>query len=455
MMALANWRTALFSAVLIAAIQDPFRKLIPGAPGYLTLSTMVIFLVGVVALASRRPGWLKKIGQFYPRLGRATRILVIALIPAAFLSLTYGAGTWRYTLLGIAAYTSPILAVAMGFHFARNGKDIRKLLAFYCVASAIMLVGTFIQYYDFWPGSAIVGTDALEMSWIRHKDGFIVQLIAGFYRSPDVMGWHSVATSMLALVLAITSRGINRMTWLAAAVYALFPLMLSGRRKMLYMLPIFIVTLTWILWNCRNSGKKHFSVLTLAVALSGLFSAFAWLGEDSSYVRYYLENATTDTTEQLQKHAIESLYTTYYQSGFFGSGLGFASPGSHHLGGDRPRAWQESGPSRVLVELGVPGIAALIGLLITLMQVVWQKIKANVTRPRYMNEYSAGLFAFTVANLGSLVVSGQILADSFVAIFIGLMTGMSLSALRFTVTRPIENSTAMLSTDSPRIQPVS
>jgi len=45
--------------------------------------------------------------------------------------------------------------------------------------------------------------------------------------------------------------------------------------------------------------------------------------------------------------------------------------------------------------------------------------------------YVAGLMAFFLANVGSLTVSGQILADPFIAAFLGILVGVALSAPRF------------------------
>ena len=44
--------------------------------------------------------------------------------------------------------------------------------------------------------------------------------------------------------------------------------------------------------------------------------------------------------------------------------------------------------------------------------------------------YSIGLLAFVLANFASLSISGQILADPFIASFIGIAIGMQLSFRR-------------------------
>jgi hypothetical protein len=44
--------------------------------------------------------------------------------------------------------------------------------------------------------------------------------------------------------------------------------------------------------------------------------------------------------------------------------------------------------------------------------------------------YASGLLAFFIANVGSLTVSGQVLADPFIASFLGFLVGLSLSVVR-------------------------
>ena len=59
-----------------------------------------------------------------------------------------------------------------------------------------------MEYLGIAKGWAALGTVAMGHEWIQTSlYGTIVNMIAGFYRSPDVMGWHATALSMLSIIL--------------------------------------------------------------------------------------------------------------------------------------------------------------------------------------------------------------------------------------------------------------
>jgi len=282
---------------------------------------------------------------------------------------------------------------------------------------------------DIWPDSLLIGTKALDFKWLRYGDGYIVNMIAGFHRSPDVMGWHAATVAMLSAILAGTKSGMRRWFWIAIGIIAIAALVLCGRRKMVYMLPLFAVSFSMIY---ALSGRKKFTFKALFLGIGPLLIlVFAgnFLGPDSEYVKYYTDSRE-GTINQAQKQGFDALIVTYNQSGFFGSGLGVATPGSHNLNVARPRVWQESGPSRVLVELGVPGFLALVGLVFAILKSSWNVVREQQQINASQALYPLGLMAIFVANLGSLGISGQILADPFIAFFLSFMIGVVLSFAR-------------------------
>ncbi len=424
--ALVDWRAAVPSMIVLAAIQDPIRKLIPGSPGWLVLASALVVFVGVLQMVLVQPHWWKAFRANYPQVARSMLWLALALVPAASISATYGAGSWMFTLLGAASYSVLVLAIVMGYHFALSPDHLRGVLALYCGLTAVMLSGSFVEYFGWAPELRIVGTKELGMTWVRHIPGVVVELIAGFYRSPDVMGWHASTTVMLASLLAVTSRGKVRWGWLLLALFAFGALMVCGRRKMVFMIPIFFIVCAWLYWVVGRRGSMLGVIGVLLFPIASVVAIGDMLGDDSTHVTYYVEGAV-DTIDQVEQHGFGSVYATFEQVGFFGVGLGFTSPGAHNLPGERPHVWQESTPSRVTAELGIPGLLALLVLVVRLLRAGWWVTRNQLASRAAYAVYPMALFAFFLVNVGSLVVSGQILGDPFVATFLGLSLGIVLA----------------------------
>ena len=426
--ALDNWRGGMYWLVFLAAVQDPLRKMIPGAPSSVLLASVPIILTIAVGVLSEK-GSLDSFWQFYPNVNRSFKWFMLTCIPAIFISVTYSANSYLIAVFGIFNYGTFLLAILAGFHFAQFPEDIQRLISFYCLVSVLMLSGTFLEYFSLAPGWNLIGTSALDTDWVRYSTGYTVKLIAGFYRSPDVMGWHASATSMLSFFLSTTSKPSQRYIWLAICVMAIAALFFCGRRKMLYMLPLAAIVFTLIYAQARG-GTGVFSVLpVLMIPFLIIIYVGNNLGEDSTYVRYYQDHFDV-AGDDFKRHNFDALISTLDQSGFFGAGLGSASPGSQNLAifnVERPRTWQESGTSRILVELGVPGFIGLILLIISLVLSAWSQVQAFFKFKLRVGNYTGGILAFFLANMGSLMVSGQILADPFITFFIAFSLGLVLS----------------------------
>jgi hypothetical protein len=425
-----NWREGMFWLVVIAAVQDPVRKLVPGAPVTITLMVTLVQLTMAFTLLLSHTSWWQDFRGVFPNVARWMSWLVIACMPAAAISATYGPGSWILTVLGAVSYGLLFAMIFVGFYWPTSVVSIRRLLGSYCILSSVMLSGTLIEYLGLFPDLPILGTKALEADWVRYSGTDVLELIAGFYRSPDVMGWHAATTAIFAIILAMTARLKARWWWLALTLLPIAALFVSGRRKMVYMLPVFAVVMLLTYWRAGRTTKIVGFAAVLAVPLLGILMTSNWLGADSPFINYYGGNLG-DVSDQLEGHSFRALVTTVQQSGFFGAGLGVAAPGSHTFSNiARPRVWQESGPSRVMVELGVPGFTVMVCTILALIRTAWSAVLKHVKANTPYAPYAASLLAFFLANLGSLLVSGQILADPFISAFVGITIGLVLSLVR-------------------------
>jgi hypothetical protein len=429
LMTAGRWRSGIALMIVLAAVQDPIRKLTPETPGWMTLATTPVFAALIVMSLLRTRRWWSAFRDQYRAISRQLRILAVLCVPAALISATYSAGSWMLTLIGAFSYSVIFLALVAAFHQLRHVNDLRRLLAWYCVVHGIAISGAMLEYSGALPHWAVLGDDALGFNWVRMHAGYTVNIVSGFYRSGDVLGWHAATVCMLSLVLAQTGHGTRRWGWLMLAAWAAVALILCGRRKMVFLVPVFLLAAIWIYWQAGRATKAWSLLLLFALPAASVYLAGDLLDEESNQLRYYSETSY-QTLDSLETHGFASLADTYRQSGFFGEGLGTATPGSHHVKVDRPRVWQESGTSRVLVELGVPGALGLGSVMIALGLALFGVVQQNLRSRNLGAHYGAGMFACFVANIGSLVVSGQILADPFIASFLGVLAGLTLSLAR-------------------------
>src|SRR5690606_20859328 len=132
--------------------------------------------------------------------------LMMAIIPAALLSLILYPGGYLLAAIGGLSYMAPLAGLAFGYLLPRSERDIYRLMQFYTIINSVMLIGVPLEYMDF----DLPALGGINMDWIRYRDGYIVDLMTGFYRSPDIMGLHAAHVIMFSLSLAIRTKSPER-----------------------------------------------------------------------------------------------------------------------------------------------------------------------------------------------------------------------------------------------------
>jgi hypothetical protein len=428
--ALSDWRKGLFLLIVVGLLQDPIRKLMPGAPGYMVLVFVPIWLaICMAVLFSGRQFWSRFLAE---QVGVANGVRFLGFsLAVAFMVLivNYGSRALPVGVIGLLGYLFPVLAIAVGYYFTRHASDLISLMKFYSLATAVILTGGLMEYWDFYSDWPALGTGALGTTWYRQYPGHIVFMISGFFRSPDLMGWHAATMVMFSIILSIRAKTpLEKMLWLALAVWGSINLLISGRNKMIFMPAIFMaVAASLNLYIGAVSKVMRFAMAGM-VSLGLLLAFNSLLGLDSEFL-LYTKRGSGEATERFTMGGFQSAWTTYQQSGFFGEGLGSASTGARY-GGVKIKTWQESGPSKIMVELGVIGFLSIIALGVSLIRVFWKTISRI---PAYAKEFQlyAGFIGITVANAASFIVSHQAFGDPFLVTFAGLQIGITLSAHRW------------------------
>jgi hypothetical protein len=79
-------------------------------------------------------------------------------------------------------------------------------------------------------------------------------------------------------------------------------------------------------------------------------------------------------------------------------------------------------------------------MVVVILKGAWDVVRAHQHLNSPYSGYLLGLTSFFLANVGSLVVSGQILADPFIAFFLGFSIGVVLCFGRQSIVASIPTS---------------
>ena len=426
-LALANWRWGILAAVLAGLLQDPLRKLIPGTPGFLAMASAPVWLAAMASAAFANQLSIRRFFGCFPRLGRWILLLFAYMAVPAVLSASYGRNSWMITLLGAFVYGTMLCALVAGWRYPGAGHRVGSILTFYVAAASVLLAGGLLDAWGWSDRWAAVGTAALGHVWVTHRTGEAVYMLAGFFRGPDVMGWHAALVFMISVIMAFRTRGAARAAWIGLAVWGILNIWLCGRRKMLSMVPIFAGCYLFLLFRFKNA-RRLVSIAGTVVMIGGLGWYFiSSLYRDAAVEAFYL-TAFTEAEAQIHRHGIAAVADTVKQAGFWGYGLGMSQQGIHHISAEKPKLWQESGPGKLVAEFGIPGALLIAMLGFVFVRTAYQVVKRSRRDESFY--VTAGIFSLLAANLTSAVVSAQIFGDPFVSLFLAFLAGLLLSAAR-------------------------
>ncbi|KAA5543827.1 hypothetical protein FYK55_11705 [Roseiconus nitratireducens] len=450
--AITDWRAGVMIAIILDCFRDPIRKVSEGEPTLVTYCVCAVWGAAFVNLFFGGNPGLRKVRARFPWLEKSLTWYVLGLIPGAVLSLALYQNGVVLAGLGFASYAAPLLGIALGAAFAFELKYLKRILQAYVLINSIAFIGAIAEWQMWdWPG--LGGLKGFE--WIRHMPGVIVRLISGFFRSPDIAGFHAANAMMVSVILLLNrgdQPGLRRKIhplWLSTAIWSAVPLMLCGRRKMLIMPIIFIAAyLLYIQLAAKQSATRVIGYLVLIIAIGAV--PLAVYRDEASFEDHQAYYATTlsDVAPRLKDNVAGGVVGTLRQSGLMGSGLGVATQGAQHFAVEaRHGVWQEDGVSRLFKELGVPGVMliAVSGLLML------RNCRTEVRRQRYLPliEIQAFAFALIMANLASFVASHQHFSgDPANALWVLLFCGIFIGTLALSE-RPVSRSAAATVTRPP------
>lgn len=430
-----NWRWGVPIAIVLGLLQDPVRKAMPGAPTYMVLVSLPVWVAIIVSALANHDLRIRTCLSQFPRLTWWGQVFACYLIVPAIISATYGRNTWQITLLGGFVFTVAFFVIVVGWQYPGARMRMEWLPIFYAIVAGVLLVGGPLEFWGWGEQYPAIGTHTLGHQWVTHRTGTAVHMLAGFFRGPDVMGWHASLVLMISLIMAYRSRGAMRIFWIAWAAWALLSIWLCGRRKMLAMLPVFVGSFYLLLFRFKRMRNiVGISASALIVIGLGGYVITSYYGDDAVAAFYMTVLDEVDT--QIYRHGFASVTETIRQAGFWGYGLGMSQQGVHNIDAEKPRLWQESGPSKLFAELGVPGALLFLYLCAVFLMTAYHVVARSVCNDTF--DLTAGLWAILIANLTSAVVSAQIYGDPLVLFLLAFMTGLLLSSSRIEHAAPTD-----------------
>jgi len=415
--ALIDWRRAWLLACLIGVLQDPARKLIAGQPVFVTFAIVAVYAMILFGTQRRMQTALRDFSRRFGNIWSAFGVVMLFLFLAAVNGvMTFGVGQWKAPMLSLFVYLAPLPAILLGYMYIDSEKRLYRFITFYCVVTSIALIGTPLEYYR-------VNIPALGMvhqvgDYIRYLPGIEVRMLSGFYRAPDIMGWHAAMLTSLAIGMIMHS-GLSKRAWpwMLVAGWGFTNCMISGRRKAIYFVAAFIAAFLW-----RAFKRLKPSEIGAFVA-AGIILAFVVHQISTDQTSSVYATAAIATSQEMTGRLEGGFFETIRQFGIMGAGLGIATQGVQHvLSAEGQTSWQEGGLGKLAVELGLPGLLAA-ALLAFLGFWMFLRITAIPDRPWSSQIARVTLFAVTIANAMNFLASAQTYSDPVITIITCFLAG--------------------------------
>ncbi len=421
---LSNWRMGCFFWLAIAILQDPVRKVTPGTPAYLTMSFLPVYLAAFLG-ASQQSGGINAFVRQFPQLYQRFQLFAVALA-ASLLTAIFVTGHGIVAAgLGVISYAGGVPALLLGYWYLRRDyKELEPLLISFVLLTSLMLIGVPLEHSGVKFSLPWLGTIATDQVWYRWFNNFdYVAMISGFHRSPEIMGWHAMALSLISYYLILRRPNLTWL-WSLTAVWGIYAVFMSGRRKMLLMIVAFLLV---FFWSSAKQNRRRIMVYVVICAL--VFLPTLAFSVDSLYLKS-LDTGLTVTGAKLSEKGWSGPIWLLGIVGPFGYGVGSLTQGAQHSSqAIEGIPLVEGGLEKVMVELGIFGLFCVFLFGYELSLASLRNVRsASICTPTDFGP--AFCFAFVAANLVAFLIAFQFLGDPFIGSFVGFLMGLLLSHTR-------------------------
>ncbi len=429
-LALLDWRKGFAVVILAGFIQDPLRKLTPGEPVYLTVTVGAVLLLALLgALLRGRNLGLAPVYVWYRRLATPLNLFILLVcLQATVTFVKYGNPVLAF--LGLLAYLGPLPALVLAYQYADRVAAIRTWLHAYLLGATVMMVTVYLAYLGY--ESALF--NVVGPGVIIYTQSGILESFQGIMRSSEISAWHAGAAACLLIVVYVAQGNWVRNLWMVLLIFGFIGvILLSGRRKILFELVLFIGLYGMLLLYFQRGAIK-LALFAAALGLSVLWGLNQWLASDDTLIRYVDRGSTAfeDAPERLELTGWQAIQWSINQHGWLGGGAGIASQGGQYYGGgvQLGGGGAEGGIGKIIAELGVPAVFLLLWVGWELLRYLWKILVYLRDTDPQLGLYIMGLLAFLGANLPVYVVATQAYGDLFVLTLLGSCLGMIMAAPR-------------------------
>ena len=430
-----DWRTGLLMTVVIGFAQDPIRKLTPNQPGLYVGLALVAFVASTFVLWQRNRGRFELHLMFpaSPTVRRWLPVFVL-LIAVQALNALVRWGIPLRTIIGVGFYLAPLLGMWVGFQLGRNQAFLRQLLKLYLICTVLFGLTALYDYLGVdTPLFEAVGGGQI----IHFRYGFSTTGAIGLWRSTDIAAIHLTIGACLAMVFAISGpAGLQRNGWLALSGVLAITTLLTGRRKAIVQVVVFLGLFVWMV-SRYGTGRSRQQLFGVAISVAGLAAMVLvldpreLLGPDFGEYISRASSAPGDVWGRFDSLGIRAFLRGLDVSNFVGLGVGtLAQTGDAGIARIKSKDLvfvSESGLGKVTAELGLPGIFLLVILGWSLVRVVGKNLSLIRYLPPSVGVFQVGLVAFALSNIPFFSAAAGVYGDPFVLIVCGICFGSVLA----------------------------
>jgi hypothetical protein len=443
LLTLLDWRKGLVMCVVMGIAQDPLRKLAPGQPVFYVVLVGVIFGLAWVRAALLNVRLSPGVIQGWKRDLKLPFSIFVALVLAQAMHSFLLYRSFKLTGIGLLVWLAPIPAVVLAYQFAMRRAlfGVRRWMQFYIAIALIALSGVYLEYAGF--QSPLLGE--LGEGQVIYDVGTVLKANSGFFRASEIAAWHTAAIACFVFILSVGKRPtVLRIAGALAMIAVLVSLgILTGRRKMLVEITVFIFTYLFLVaWLQR--GMARLAVVALALGAVGYIGIVGFVAPDPVQRTYASGDADTkriegyaargqtvfaDLPKRVNELGLQPIRWAIEIHGWLGAGLGTGSQGTADVAQANGinRGVAEGGLGKVTMELGVPGLAIAAWLLVALARHLRGQLAIAARLSPQHARVAYGLVAFLVANVATFSVATQAYSDLFVLLILGWCLGFLLA----------------------------